>query len=140
MQGMWSCKGCKETVSSRSKLLHHYKLKHPHFGRTSNFPCTYLHCPCTFKTWNVLIVHHSKIHFSDFTHKQEAIFSCHLCACSDLASERDYFCHINAHLKKNETVSCMFLGCDFKTNVYLHLNHTKTGNTAITHWLISNQE
>ncbi|KAF3838843.1 hypothetical protein F7725_010611, partial [Dissostichus mawsoni] len=33
---MWSCKGCKETVSSRSKLLHHYKLKHPHFGLPSS--------------------------------------------------------------------------------------------------------
>jgi hypothetical protein len=38
---MWSCKSCKETVSSRSELLHHYKLKH-------------LNCPCTFKTWNAL--------------------------------------------------------------------------------------
>ncbi|KAF3848156.1 hypothetical protein F7725_021184 [Dissostichus mawsoni] len=56
------------------------------------------------QTWNALIVHHSKLHFSGVTRKQEAIFSCHLCACSDLASERDYFCHINAHLKKNETV------------------------------------
>ena len=51
---IWSCKSCKETVSSRSELLHHYKLKHPHFGRSSRFPCTYLNCPCTFKTWNAL--------------------------------------------------------------------------------------
>lgn len=116
--GMWSCKGCTETVSSRSKLLHHYKLKHPHFGRSSCFPCTYLHCPCTFKTWNALIVHQSKIHSTGVTRKEEAIFSCHLCTCSDLASERDYFAHINAHLKRNETVICMFLGCGCKTNIY----------------------
>lgn len=131
--GMWSCKGCTETVSSRSKLLQHYKLKHPHFGHSSRFPCTYLHCPCTFKTWNALIVHQSKIHSTGVTHKEEAIFSCHLCACSDLSSERDYFAHINAHLKRNETVSCMFLGCDFKTNIYFtfkshknrkHCHHT----------------
>lgn len=115
---MWSCKGCTETVSSRSKLLHHYRLKHPHFGRRSHFPCTYLHCPCTFKTWNALIVHQNKIHSTGVTTKKKAIFSCHLCECNDLASERDYFAHIYAHLKRNETLTCMFLGCNFKTNIY----------------------
>ena len=130
---MWSCKGCTETVSSRSKLLHHYKLKHSHFGRSSRYPCTYQHCPCTFKTWNALIVHQSKIHSTGAPHKKEAIFSCHICSCTDLTSEKDYFSHINAHLKRNETVICMFLGCDFKTNIYCtfkshknrkHSNHT----------------
>lgn len=33
-------------------------------------------------------------------------------------SERDYFSHINAHLKRNDVVSCMFLGCEYKTNIY----------------------
>ncbi len=116
---MWSCKGCTEIVSSRSKLLHHYKLKHPHFGRSSRYPCTYQHCPSTFNTWNALIVHQSKIHTTAVPHKKEAIFSCHICSCTDLASEKDYFSsYINAHLKRNETVICMFLGCDFKTNIY----------------------
>lgn len=32
-------------------------------------------------------------------------------------SERDYWTHINAHLKKNEVVTCMFLHCDFETNI-----------------------
>lgn len=93
-------------------------MKHPHFGRSSRFPCTYQNCPCTFKSWNALIVHQSKIHSTGVTHKEKGIFSCHLCACSNLTSERDYFSHINAHLKRNETVTCMFLGCDFKTNIY----------------------
>ncbi|XP_054592203.1 uncharacterized protein [Nothobranchius furzeri] len=115
---MWRCKGCTETVSSRSKLLHHYKLKHPHFGHSSHFPCTYQNCPCTFKTWNALIVHQSKIHCTEVSCKVKAIFSCHLCSCNDLSSERDYFAHIYSHLKRNETVICMFLGCEFKTNIY----------------------
>ena len=104
--------------ASRSKLLHHYKLKRPHFGRSSRYPCTYQPCPCTFKTWNALIVHQSKIHTTGVPHKKDAIFICHICSCTDLASEKDYFSHINAHLKRNETVNCMFLGCDFKTNIY----------------------
>ena len=136
---MWCCKGCTETVSSRSKLLHHYKLKHSHFGLSSRYPCTYQHCPCTFKTWNALIVHQSKIHSTGAPHKKEAIFSCHICSCSDLTSEKDYFSHINAHLKRNETVICMFLGCDFKTNIYCTFKSHKK-NTPITHWLILNQK
>ena len=149
---MWRCKGCPATLSSRHKLLHHYKLKHPHFGRGSRFPCTYLLCPCTFKTWNALIVHQSKIHSTEATHKEEAIFSCHLCAGSDLASERDYFAHIYTHLKRNETVICMFVGCDFKSNIYCtfkshknrkHCHHTfvdfKPGVVCTT-WISSVNE
>lgn len=114
---MWRCKGCSETVSNRSKLLHHYKLKHPHCGRHSHFTCTYLHCPCTFKTWNALIVHQHEFHSTEVTTRKKAIFSCHLCECNDLASEWGYFTHIYAHLKRNETLTCMFLGCNFKTNI-----------------------
>lgn len=66
----------------------------------------------------IVIFHQSKIHTAGVPHKKEAIFSCHICSCTDLASEKDYFSHINAHLKRNETVICMFLGCDFKTNIY----------------------
>jgi len=137
---MWSCKGCTETVSSRSKLLHHYKLKHPHFERSSCYPCTYQHCPCTFKMWNALIVHQSKSHTTGVPHKKEAIFSCHICSCTDLASEKDYFSHINAHLKQNKTVICMFLGCYFKTNIYCTFKSHKNRKHAITHWLILNQK
>lgn len=32
-------------------------------------------------------------------------------------SERDYWTHINAHLKKNEVVTCMFLHCKYQTNI-----------------------
>lgn len=36
---MWQCKGCSVAVSSRLALLNHYKVKHPYFGRTSQYPC-----------------------------------------------------------------------------------------------------
>lgn len=114
---MWKCKGCSTVVASRSEVLNHYKRKHPYFGRTSRYPCAYSECPCTFKTWNALIVHHSRVH-STQTQKQLAIFSCHLCPCKNLANEREYFVHINSHLKRNENVSCMFVGCSFETCIY----------------------
>lgn len=41
-----------------------------------------------------------------------------MCACCDLPTERDYFTHIGTHLKSNETVTCMFGGCCFQTNIY----------------------
>lgn len=117
---MWQCKGCSVAVSSRLALLNHYKVKHPHFGRTSRYPCTYLECPCTFKTWNALVVHHSRVHSTQANQKLKELssFSCHLCSCKNLANENEYFVHIYSHLKKSENVSCMFGGCGFHTCIY----------------------
>lgn len=67
------------------------------------------------------------------THKELSIFSCHLCACKNLANEREFFVHINTHLKRNENVSCMFVGCSFQTSVYgtfkSHKNRRHTPHT-----------
>ena len=117
---MLKCKACTTSALSKSELLNHYKLKHVHFGLTSRYPCTYLTCPYSFKTWNALIVHHNRVHSTQVSQKPTAlsVFCCHLCACKDLATEITYFSHITTHLKRNESVSCMFLGCDFKTNIY----------------------
>lgn len=116
LSGMWTCKGCTLSLSSRSELLSHYKLKHPQYGSTARFPCTHPNCPCTFKTWNALKIHQSRIHSS--TAKQTAIFSCHHCTCSGFLSQKDFFAHIYGHLQSKERVTCMFLGCDFATNLY----------------------
>ncbi|XP_051800542.1 uncharacterized protein LOC127532612 [Acanthochromis polyacanthus] len=117
---MWQCTGCSVAVPSRSELLNHYRLKHPHFGRTIRYPCTYSECPCTFKTWNALMVHQSRVHSTQYnqTQKELSVFSCHLCPCKNLANEREFFVHINTHLKRNENVSCVFVGCSFQTTVY----------------------
>ena len=107
-------------MSSRSHLLKHYKLQHRRYRRSQRYPCTYLNCPCSFKTWNALLINLSQMHAKHSGPEvvQLATFSCNLCACAELSSERDYFAHVKTHLKRNETVCCMFSACDFQRNVY----------------------
>ncbi|KAG7455576.1 hypothetical protein JOB18_039481 [Solea senegalensis] len=54
-----------------------------------------------------------------------SIYSCQLCACPQLANERDYFSHVNEYLRRNETVTCMFKDCSFKTSIYNTFNSHK---------------
>ncbi len=77
-------------------------------------------CPCSFKTWNALLVHLSRVHANhqDPAQSELTTFSCPLCSNCGLSCEKDYFAHIGTHLKKNEVITCMFSGCDFQTNVY----------------------
>ncbi len=49
-----------------------------------------------------------------------------MCSCRELATERDFFQHINRHLRHYETVPCMFQGCTFQTNVYSTFNTHKS--------------
>lgn len=114
---MWLCKECSVSVSNRHELLKHFRLQHRH---SQHYPCLYLSCPCTFKTWNALYIHLSRVHPKQDSQEllELSTFSCHLCTCSVLSTERDYFVHIGSHLKNNETVKCMFEGCHFQTNVY----------------------
>lgn len=102
---MWQCKDCGAEVSRRSERLKHYRLKHSHFGRGHHIKCIYPDCPCIFKTWNSLLTHLSRNYSNTLKHSDIfTTFSCHLCGCSELATERDYFVHISNHLKNNETV------------------------------------
>lgn len=114
---MWQCKDCGAEASKRSELLKHYRLSHSHFGRGSRIKCIYPDCPCLFKTWNSLLSHLSRNHSSALKHSDKFTFSCQLCGFSELGTERDYFAHITHHLKNHETISCMFKGCDYKSNV-----------------------
>lgn len=45
-------------------------------------------------------------------------FSCSLCACSSLSTEREFFSHLGIHFKSHETVTCVFRDCNYKTNIY----------------------
>lgn len=44
-------------------------------------------------------------------------FSCELCSSSS-STEKDFFQHLGVHLRKNQTVHCVFRECDFSTNVF----------------------
>lgn len=117
---MWRCKQCSETVSTRYQLLKHYKLKHYHFGQRYSYPCTYYECPCSFKTWNALKTHLSRCHVDVLSTNSAAhgVFTCLLCPGSEILSSREYFSHINNHLKRFETVTCVFQNCTYQTNIY----------------------
>lgn len=116
---MWRCKTCPSVLPSRSQVLKHYRVKHRYYGNNNRFPCAYVTCPCTFRTWNALLIHLNRFHVAETSRQSEScVFSCHLCLCKDFVSESDYWAHINAYLKKNEVVTCMFLGCNFQTNIY----------------------
>lgn len=114
---MWRCKDCNVSLSSRLELLKHIRLQHRHRQR---YPCPHTTCPCTFKTWNAVHIHLSRVHPQQKSQEllELSTFSCHLCTCNDLPTEKDYFVHIGTHLRSNETVACMFEGCSFQTNVY----------------------
>lgn len=90
---MWTCKACSVVATSRLKLLQHYRLKHRHFGRNSCFPCVYLNCPCSFRTWNALKIHLNRFHVTQTRQRQSknSTFNCHICNCGDLYSEKDYW-------------------------------------------------
>ena len=117
---MWRCKQCSETVSTRYQLLKHYKLKHYHFGQRHSYPCTYCECSCSFKTWNALKTHLSRCHVDVLRTRsaEQGVFTCLLCPGSEIPSSREYFSHINNHLKHYETVTCVFQNCTFQTNIY----------------------
>lgn len=114
---MWKCKECSEELSSRYLLLRHFRQKHGHFRGSYRYPCPYTDCPCTFITWSKLLNHTYKSHAKEPTSLEISTFQCHVCSCREL-SEKDFFQHLNAHLRRNETVPCVFSGCTFKTNVY----------------------
>ncbi len=127
---MWKCKQCAEAVSTRYQLLKHYKLEHSHFGQRLSIPCTYYDCPCSFKSWNALKTHLSRCHgeVSAATNSELVTFTCILCPASVILSSREYFSHINTHLKRYETVSCVFQNCSFQTNIYTTFKTHKSRN------------
>lgn len=108
----WICKIC-DFVGSFNDLLQHYKLRHSH---SKYLPCLHAVCPCSFKNVNALKSHLSRKHLANKTTPEVLSFTCELCS-SCFSTEKDYFQHLGVHLKKNETVQCVFLECDFYTNV-----------------------
>jgi len=112
----WLCKTCSFVAPGKTELLKHYRLRH---GHSQSLPCLHSSCPCSFKTWSALKSHLSKKHTTDksSTPAEVLFFKCELCSAC-LSSDKNYFQHLGVHLKKHETVVCVFEECDFSTNVY----------------------
>lgn len=116
---MWCCKLCSLSVSKRYQILKHLRLKHSILGLRRSYPCIYSHCLCTFKTWGGLRTHLSRAHVAKPSHTVEhVILTCPSCSESHISTSRECFLHINKHLKRFETVDCVYQNCSFKTNVY----------------------
>ena len=45
-------------------------------------------------------------------------FKCPCCPLNTISTAREYFEHIGRHLKKQETMCCVFENCPFRTNIY----------------------
>lgn len=122
---MWKCKECSVELASRYLLLQHFRQIHGHFRGSYRFPCPYTDFPCTFNAWSKLLNHTYKSHAKHPTPKplEASTFRCHVCSCRE--TERDFFQHLNGHLRHNETVPCVFLCCTFKTNIYSTFNTHK---------------
>lgn len=113
----WLCKNCDFSSPKRLELLKHYRLKHLHQGRS--LPCLYSDCPCLFKGLGALRTHLCRDHAQAQEHLGQTIsFSCLVCNSSSFHTERQYFEHLGTHLKKHETVHCVFKDCEYSTNIY----------------------
>lgn len=110
----WSCKKCNFRSSKHLELIKHYRLKHPHTSQGR----LYSDCPCLFKNWGALHAHLSRHHTQTQQAGQIVSFSCLVCNSCSFNTERQYFKHLGTHLKKHETVNCVFKGCDYSTNIY----------------------
>lgn len=99
----------------RKELLKHIRLIH---NNRLRYACLYSNCPCNFKTMNALHIHLSRVHPKTERQKHLTTFSCPLCACAGLSTERDFFSHLGNHFKSHETVACVFRDCHYKTNIH----------------------
>jgi len=127
----WKCKLCTYKSEKRAQLLKHYRINHGTYSRIVPVPCLHSECPCTFKSFNALKVHLSKIHsqhrIAESSSSGHALvcYKCHVCDFTEPCSESDYFAHLRTHLRNNEKVQCPFKDCSFDTNVYSTFNAHK---------------
>lgn len=126
MKMNWLCKICNFTSSKRLDLLKHSRLQHGHFGRNQSISCLHSDCPCTFRTWGALRTHLSRHHSQTTKPGHLLSFTCLVCNLCCFDNERQYFEHIGSHLKRFETVPCVFKGCDYKTNIYTTFHSHKS--------------
>lgn len=114
---IWLCKICSFTTSKRIELFKHYRLQHGQFGQNQSITCLHSDCLCSVRTWGALRTHLSRYHPQTTETGQLLSFTCPICS-SRFHTEKQYFEHLGGHLRKHETVTCVFHNCDFKSNVY----------------------
>ncbi|XP_041823589.1 uncharacterized protein LOC121628571 [Melanotaenia boesemani] len=127
----WTCKFCNFTCEKRGQLLKHYRLKHGGYTRTVPLPCLHKQCPCTFKSFNALKVHLSRVHSLINDHlidKRNHVFQCQLCDFKESCEEKDFFSHLRTHIRMCQKVQCPYKDCDFETSVYTTFNAHKSRN------------
>ncbi len=119
------CRYCKYNCASQNLLLRHYRLKHWRPGRREPLLCLYPECVCSFKTPGGLKTHLYRVHTNSDKTTVQATFKCDLCDYHNVCTEKNFIRHLGTHLKRNETVQCPFLHCNFKTNVYVTFHSHK---------------
>ncbi len=117
----WLCKICNFTTSKWLDLLKQNRLQHGHFGWNQSILCLHSDCPHTFRTWGALRTHLSRYHPQTIKPGQFLSFTCLVRDSCCLDTERQYYEHLGGHLRKFETVPCVFKGCTYKTNIYTTL-------------------
>jgi len=108
----------RRTLPSTRTSQDSYRLKHLQTGQGRSVPCLYIDCPCSFTGWGALRTHLSREHTQTEQLGQVVSFSCLVCNLCHFHSEKQYFEHLGVHLKKHETVQCVFNDCDYSSNIY----------------------
>lgn len=111
---------CGISVVTRYELLKHYRLKHCHQGSSFRHPCPFANCPCKFRLFRSLLSHVYRSHQTQTSSESSGLttFACQLCTSCEVLNEHDFFSHINEHLQRYETVTCVFKDYVFETNIY----------------------
>lgn len=146
----WKCKLCAVTSDTREQLFKHYRLNHSIYSKVSPLPCLYESCICTFKSFNALKIHLSRIHnepsktgASQGAQEALVFFTCPLCKLKQPFSETALFSHLRKHLKNHENVACPYKNCSYLTNVYssfnTHKSRAHTGSLDICDDLVSTE-
>jgi len=111
----WKCKYCSFICLKRSRLLHHYNVRHFQQGRSTEFPYLYNDCPMTFARIGSLKAHISKNH----DNRAASVGVTLKCiAWHELCYNLPHMLkHLRRHTTMKELVSCPFQECKFKSNV-----------------------
>lgn len=135
----WNCKLCGISLSSKTHLRKHCRLKHSHFCRVSPLPCLYADCICTFQSFGALKTHLSRYHTAESSFSKggslvRLSLKCSLCTFQQPFSESIFFSHLRGHLRNHETVTCPYKDCNYSTNVYSSFNAHKSRVHHTSDW------